>query len=516
MILTRIWKDINWGSDRCNLAFLVLLSLGIKGVVVVTAGATNPDCVHYAEAAHKILQGDIAASFALQKSLGYTTTLGLTYLLFNDWVLAGQIISTTFLTLTLIPLYALTRELFDTRSALWSGIAFCLMPTVNELASSVVKDAPFLFFILLALWFGSKSISSQRISCFLLTFCCTVLAASFRFEGVLFLVPYFGWAFYHSLRSPAKRSGIFKGLMAIVSMPAIGMSVVFLLSLVGIAESNLVKKILARYTYEYIGINSLASYNLIYEQLKTAEQSMPTGKLLNNFYQIARGNILIIYIIGIIESLIKTLYPFYAIPAYIGVKSAVFSRDTIQLLFLTVATYLLMAYFFIVERDFLVTRYFMVVVLMLLPFVGGGFERLRIRVGHLRFREAIVAIVVILFVFLPGYETFADNWHKKIEIRLAGEWLKNNRDVLSEKIITTDKRIPFYAGLLSDQYVIFAIGENLNYEDIALKNDCDIMVIDISARENKYSDTYSHYKLVKEFYGDKRIVKIYENKSIVL
>lgn len=474
----------------------------------------NPDGVRYANSAYHLMKGDYTTAFSHEKMLVYSMLLGFFHLLTDDWRLAGQLISVAFLILIIFPLYKLTKCVFEANAAFWAVLMLILLPSGNELAANVVKDAPFLFFVISALYFGYSSLAENRPSYCLLTFCCGAFAAMFRFEAILFLTVFFVWLslrFQCSL--PEERWVLFRSMAFYLSIPMICLFGVSVLLLSGVFDVAVFEQVWQRFNSHYFQTDLLGNYHAIYDHLKFVEKSFPGGQWTNDFFEIARYSIPLIYLVGMLQNLAVILFPVYVIPFYFGIKAARLSQGNMSLLVWTIIAYLGMAYFFIVTRNFLAGRYLMIVALMLLPFVGHGLERLRMSLATTRFPKTVAVVAITLFILAPLYETFADTRKEKIEIRLAGEWLRDNRDVLRQRIITNEERIPFYAGLMRGGYEVIPYEESMNYADTALARQCSLMVLELSLREEGKLSNFENFHRVKEFRGDRKVVLIYETNQ---
>jgi len=508
-LINKITSDQN---DR-RLILIILMSLFVKLFIIVNASVVNGDAVRYFNSANQIFHGNVTSAFEHEKMLVYTFTLGLFQLIFHDWVLSGYVLSLVFLTLTLVPLYFFTKEIFGANAATWTAIAFSLIPAINELTSNVVKDAPFLFFIMAAMWVGRKALVNNHLGCFLLTFSCGILATLFRFEGIVFLCVYSLWLLFNALFRPVVRPVARRGMLIFAGIPAVCLVVISGLFLSGFFEPGLLKSVWLRFKEHYFQLELLDNYHAIYNHLKTVERSFPGGQWTHDFFEIARYNLPLIYLVGMFQILVSAIFPFYLVPLYFGLKSAKFSEKGAELLGWAIVAYLIMAYFFIVTRNFLAERYLVIVVVMLLPLVGHGFERLRELLPAKRFRTIVNVMILICFLCLPLYRTFAETRDEKNEIRLAGEWLKNNGKTTYDKLMTTDERITFYAGLWRGEYEIFPDSTGQAFETVASEGNSSIMILDLPSRDVTKLPEFEKYMLIKEFRGEKKTVLIYERKS---
>jgi hypothetical protein len=488
----------------------MLLSLFMKTVLACSVDVVNPDGIRYFNSASQLMAGNVLEAFSYEKMLIYTLILGVINFFVNDWTSAGQSVTVSFLVLSIIPLYIITKHWFGTNSALWSILAFIVIPSLNSLASRVVKDAPFLFFMLLALLFGCRALTDRRLYHFFATVSCAVLATLFRFEAIIFLPVYLLWLFSRAIYKPVERSFVCKGIMVYVAVPVVGLITMSGLLISGALDVEMLKLAWLRFSQHYFSSDLLANYRDIYAHLKSVEGNFPGGQWTNDFFEIARYGMPLIYFLGMLQVLAVVLFPVFLIPFFVGVRSLRDWGNNVSLLLWTITAYLGMAYFFIVTRNFLAERYLMIVAVMMLPFVGYGCDQIWQRIRSSRYPSAGMAVVVILFICLPLYKSFAGTFEEKVEIRLAGEWLKESRDVRRQRIIATDERIPFYAGLMRGSYEVFPEGVSSDYETFAIERGCSLVAVDITLRDAGDVPAFVSYKLINEFRGAKKAVLIFE------
>jgi len=504
-----IKNGIASSSDNGLLVVAVSMSVVIKTILLINSHVVNDDAVRYANAAYQLMQGNWSSAFSHEIMLSYAFLLGLVHFLTNDWGLAGQLISVTFLTLTIFPLYYLTKELFGTRPALWTVVAFNLIPAFNELAAEVVKDAPYLFFMTTALCLGCRPRSEPRFSNHLLVIGCIVLATLFRFEAVVLLGLYFLWLLFQAVFHPASRAHAFNGLLLYVGMLAVCVGVVAGLLFFGAMEIATVKSIYLRFSEHYLKPDLFRDYRGIYGYLKAGEHNFAGGQWSNDFFEIARHFMPVIYLLGLLQIIGTALSPVYLVPLCLGLWALNLPARNIGLLLWTVVVYVLLGYFFIMTRNFLSERYVLVVVILLLPIAGHGFEQLVSRLIASKHQKVFASFVVALFLILPIYKSFAEASDEKIEIRSAADWLKSNTDAASSRMATTDERVPFYAGLYREHYEILS-GQGTRFDLDGLKRNCSLLVVDVPLQDRPEWPVYENFALVKMFPGKKRAVLIYE------
>ena len=492
-----------------GLGLLLLISFFVRWPLLQSVDIINVDAIRYFNSAHELMQGNLSAAFEHEKMLAYSLLLGVIHAVVDDWAFSGIFISMLFLSLTLFPLYFLTKEVFGNMAALWAGAALILLPAANSLSTQVAKDTVFLFFLMLALWLGRKGMVERKPACFLMTFLCAAMAALFRFEAVLFLAVYSLWLLSRWLFSADDRAIAKTGLIYYLAVPVISLCTILGIFVSGAYDVDIVNNVWSRFSKHYLYVDVLGSYFSIYNHLKSVERSFPGGQWSSDFFEIARHNLLLLYFIGLLQKLLAALFPVYIVPLYFGVKGVQARGRNLGLLVWAILAYLGMAYFFLLTRNFLAERYLMIVVVMLLPFTGHGFEQLRNRLALTRWPKTALAVVVIFFVCLPLYKSFEDVHYEKLELRLAGEWLQEHQDVMTQRMIVNDERIPFYAGLMRGSYDYIPDGEGQDFESLATASGDALLALYVSFREEEALPAFANYQLIEKFRGDKKVVLVY-------
>jgi hypothetical protein len=500
------------GSDAHRILGLILLSLVIKAVILYNATLINPDGVRYVNSAHQLLLGNLEAAFGHESMLFYPLTLGLFPLIIPDWFWAGKILSAFFLTLTLVPLYHLSKELFGARAALWAGLAFILLPAANGMTAEIVKDAPFLFFILTALVLGIRALQTPRPLLFFLTFCSACLATLFRLEGVVFILAYLpavALAFFRAT-GPRDRRGYVRGLALFLAIPVAVSVLAGGVILSGVFSPETIQRVWEPFRAHYFNLDFLKTYHQIYAYLKSIEGKFHGGEWGQDFFEIARHNMAWIYLWGMLLKFFKDLFPLFLIPLAVGFSCRDRYRTGLLLTLWMSFSYLAMNYYFILSRNFISGRYLMVVVLFFLPIIGGGLERIRIWVCSRYHPKTLGVVLTLIFVVYPAAQSLTSSREEKDEIRQCGLWLKQYMDLDKRKILTTEERVLFHAGLLRDQYQYFKDkGQGLErLESVALGTGCDLLIVR-ATQEDVSKVNLIAYHLLKEFPGAKVSIFVY-------
>lgn len=502
-------------EDRPFLAMVLLLggSIVIKALLIFQVDIINTDGIRYINSAHELFQGNIAAAFAHEKMLGFTFLLGLVQLLVPDWFLAGKILSLIALVLTTIPLYLIAQELFGRRAAFCTAVVFTVVPSISGKCASVIKDPSFLFLIVLSLWFVLSAIKTSRWG-FALTaglLCC--LSVLIRPEGgVFFLVITLFLTVSLTLLAESRRL-ILKSLLAFCALPFGALLLAAILSAAGVIPSETLSKIYARFSY-YFQSDPMQVYGSIYQHLKDVEENFPGGQWTNDFFEYARYNIYLVYLIGMLQTFGKSLFPVFVIPLIYGLNLRNHWNRSVALLLTVLGCFFLMDYLYLISHNFLSVRYLLVPLVLSSVLVGHGMDRLITSISTFRYRRIAFSVVIVFCLLMPLGKMLTKGVNEKIELKEAGNWLLENRELTRDRIIVNDERIAYYAGLLRGDYDTFRDERAKGLEEKALRKDAGILVIYKDSGNVEKTPVFEEFTLVETFPGHNKVAMIYERKTI--
>jgi hypothetical protein len=256
------------------------------------------------------------------------------------------------------------------------------------------------------------------------------------------------------------------------------------------------------------------SYRKIYSQLEMLEKMSSYSSGNQNFAEVARHFMPLIYMIGFIEVLVKNIFVFFLIPLIWGLRSS-FSRAHIFLITF-VSFYLLIIFYTYVERDFIQTRFLLTPTILLFPWIGFGIQKIFSKVKASTQPKLILAICVFLFVFMPLGKFAKTMAGEESSICQAGEWIKKDPRLQNVTFYTDDSRIGFHAGRTREHYekVVRKYKEKkekkgLALEQFAIENKIDLIALKITKKKIKSAPKFEKYTKLKEFKGKKKIVFIY-------
>jgi 4-amino-4-deoxy-L-arabinose transferase-like glycosyltransferase len=488
-----------------DLLILLLLSAILKIVMALFIGVINSDGVLYITAAQKIAAGSFKEGLAVHGGPLYSLLIALTHCVVPNWIAAARLVSIVASILTIIPLYLLTKEIFYRKAALWACFTFALLPLSNHLSVEVLRDTLFLFFLSWSAYFAICAISSKKLRHFLLSSLICSISILCRIEGLVLYVFFILFVIYLLLRNPQERINLLKGALIYVVIPFLFIALGSLISQKGLPSTlNRLHELRAKMSFVILG--SLDTYKAIHDRLEALETSGPIKPTVQNFIEIARHYMAAIYLIGLLESFSKALFPLYLIPLVVGFWKAR-NRNGVFVVLLA-GCYLLLSYYYLIRFDSIRVRHLLTPAFLLHPWIGVGMDRI---VGYVRgsSRQRLLAIfMLLLFGVLPIYRSVKILWKQDTVLAKAGKWIADIPEFQVVKIITNDRRVPFYAARGVD--FDFRLSSDLfDMEDIALEKQLDLLVMKMPKKKKKQISRLKKFRKVKEFFGIKNNVFIY-------
>ena len=147
--MNRICRELTQIPESSRaLPLLLMFSASLMGALFIVRwnADLNFDGEIYIAAARKYAAGMYREGLAIYPMPLYPYLISLMHKIIPNWVLAGRLISYFSMTLTVIPLYLLSKDLFNRRAAFWGCIAFSLLPETLLHSNSVMRDPPFFLF----------------------------------------------------------------------------------------------------------------------------------------------------------------------------------------------------------------------------------------------------------------------------------------------------------------------------------------------------------------------------------
>jgi len=514
-----IEKISDWTETKKGLYFILGLSAFIKVLVLIALSGTaiNNDGLLYISAAQQFASGNFREGLALYPMPLYSFLITIVHFIISDWVLAARLISLLSMVLAIIPLYLISKELFNYRIAFWGCIAFALTPLPNSWVVYVTRGPVFIFFFAWAVYFALKAIRSKKTGFFVLTAVFSWFTILLRLEGIIFIPAFFFFLLYFAISKKQERGFFFKGICIWICFLVILGGALILLGGAGGMSFNRADQVV-QVLQDTANLSFLDNYRLMYDHLNQIENSPPFSGAHYSFAENARNFMLVIYLLGFFEAFIKAIFPLFVIPLFLGFKHSL-TRSHILVLFIVVS-FLLVFYYSLIVRDFISPRFLFVPAFLLFPWIGAGMERIFNFVKRSSKQKILAAVFIVIFILVPVGKVA--NSCKKLDnaISLAGKWLGKDPKFNNARIITNEIRIPFYAGreLYSNREkdLIKYDSSSRGYmgmEKFAIAKKADLFIIRISKKEKDLIPEFEHFIKIKEISGRKRIAVIYSSRE---
>ncbi|MFH1977458.1 MAG: glycosyltransferase family 39 protein [Pseudomonadota bacterium] len=512
---------LKWAESKSGLTYIICISVMLKAFLFASDSLVNNDGLVYISAAQEFAAGHFKECLAIFPMPFYPMLIGIVHFLIPDWVAAARVLSILFIVFALIPLYLITEELFDKKAAFWACLAFTLAPFPNSLADSVIRDPGFIFCSVWAVYFALRSTQSPRIILFAATAFFSWVSILFRIEGIMLILFFPAYFLVLSYMKNQERAPLLKGALLFVVIPLLLVTVFSVYSFNDTVSFNRSDYIYAEFQ-KLFKIEFLDNYYTLSEQLEILVQSSPFPGYRNNFAEIARHYIPVIYLFGFIETFIVVLYPLFVIPLIFSFKDSI--RKNRVFVLSVFWAFILMDYYFLIRMDFLTSRYISVPVLLMYPWVGAGIQKI-FEYLSMKFSKKVFAAIFILFFILPVYQCIEQEWKQDNSLIVASKWTANNTKDNNLRIITTDKRFLFYAGrdfrvgdgslgTNSDGfYSLKNKDDSYNeLEQFAILNQFDLIMLRISSKAKE--PQFEHLKKLKEFKGSKNISYVFSSPEV--
>lgn len=429
------------GQHKIFLA-IILISLVLKILLLVQAPVVNRDAVVYIAAAQSFSEGLFAEGAQHYRMPLYPLLLAAVYFFVPDWVLAGQVLNTLALLLCLAPIYLLTLKLFDRPSALAATLMFAVLPVFNSPATSITRDPLFLLLALSVLALLAYQSDKLTIAGIVGLSFLSVFATLIRIEGVLFFALVSALIVWNQHRNIGIKS-LFQSAVYLGITSVLLAALFWIFSQVAFESQSRFPEVV-NWFERLFTLELFADYLSLLDRLKEIQGTLPHANLKNNLIQTTRYYAPLVYFLGLIEILIKEVFPtaLLALWALRWRQTPLFNAPRAIVVW-PWAAFLLLNLLFCIVRNFTVTRYMWLPIVLVLPFVGHGISLCRHKFHH---RRVVLALLLALFFVTPAVKTLSlMEKESRDSIRQAGEWLQINDPGQNKTIVHNDRRLALYA-----------------------------------------------------------------------
>jgi len=429
---------------------LAIVLLLVKLYLLSCNVVISNDGPRYINQAQQFLDGNFFTAFKRDNLFLYPLLISLFGRLGVDLVLAGELISVFSSVLVLFPLYLLFAKIGNQKVAMWSCLVFAVIPTFNKFSASVMRDPLFLLVAAGVVYLLWRSFETSSPWYFFLSAMLSLVASTVRFEGVIFIPATLLLIFMAFFRP-----GVVKGRLGQCAGSFFAPLVLTLIlaglflgnapgksSRVSQAESFLTK----------MTQGNFFSHDPLIDKGLTAAQAEIGPMPENDFIQIVRENVALIYLLGLVRLLIADMWWLFFLLACYGLLCRRERNFGDTFLLTIILVFLVVAYLHNIHANFLDERYLFIPAMFLCFWVGTGLVELVGVVEPRLPKWGICCILLALFAFPVVKSVRAMSPQEALSAREAGLWLSAQPSLRSLTLIANGEKIPFY-GDCGDDFI---------------------------------------------------------------
>jgi hypothetical protein len=516
--MNRIGRELTQIPESSRaLPLLLMFSASLMGALFIVRwnADLNFDGEIYISAARKYAAGMYREGLATYPMPLYPYLISLIHKLIPNWILAGRLISYSSVTLTVIPLYLLSKDLFNRRAAFWGCIAFTLLPETLLHSNSVMRDPPFFLFSMCAVYFAQKALQSKRLMHLLVSALFAWFSTLFRIEGLIIFPVYFCFLIALAISKSEQRKDYSRMMFAWGGFFACLIAAIY----IGMESrgENINRfgdwAIILRWFQD---LSFLENYHRVSAQLQQMQDASLSSDIGQHFAGAARQLIAIIYLLGMLHIFLKIIMAVNILPLLWGLFQ---TRCTERHVFVLLYTccFFVISYGYFIFYDLLLTRYLFMPALLLCPWIGFGIDRILVFAQRCSYKKFIVACIVLL-VFVAPERKIDKHFANKDDLKSrAGSWIAKQEGLRNFKIIFSDPGVKFHAGMEMDfscdeNKILHQSPDDKNFSKIAREaRDNKVDAIAIYSRTDRRKDIadFDGYKEIKEFNDKNKFIKIY-------
>lgn len=479
----------------------------------------NYDGEIYIAAAMKLAGGMYRESLATYPMPVYPFLIVLMHKLLPNWVLAGRLLSFFAMTLTVIPVYLLTRDLFGRRAAFWGCVVFILLPETLVHSNSVLRDPLFCLLFMAATCFAQRTLQSNQIKHLLCSAFFASLSTFFRLEGlILFPICFCAFAGLAVFKANERKHYIRLALAWVVIwliLAAVFLSAVSVLGFEGLNRYN-------EWEFYFSGFKNLSlfeNYNRITDQLIHIRDSSTQRDVGQHVAEVLRTLMPLVYLLGLLQMLSATILPLNFLILIWGVIQTDYNERLIFVMALA-AGLMLLAFGFFIRMEIMLKRYLIMPGLLLIPWIGFGIDRLLPYVQRFPVKKWAAACIVMVVFVVPasGFNHLFIN--KDDLASRVGVWIANQVEFGNYRIVFNDQIAKFHTDMERNKQNKQSYGTTLLH---LFQGDKDFSKLELYAKKHKVDmiviqgridaplgiNGLKEYKEIKDFFYKNKFIKIY-------
>jgi len=193
-----------WFNSEARIFWsLAGVALVVRAVGAITNTLISRDGAVFTDRARWMLEGhpERALEVFPQMPTFYSTLIAFLGAFTGDLSVAGCLISIVAGTATLAPLYLLTRDLWNAKTAAVTGLIFAVLPAIASLGSEVMSESLFILFFVGSAAMTWSTAKNPSWSLAAVNGCCAALALQTRAEGIYLVAAMLGWTLLSVVRN---------------------------------------------------------------------------------------------------------------------------------------------------------------------------------------------------------------------------------------------------------------------------------------------------------------------------
>ncbi len=216
-------------SEKQTILLLLGISFGLRLYAVLMSQGISYDGAGYGFIVRDFLRGDFLK--------GLSSPLHPFYPLIVSWItfdpahveISGRVISLFFGTMTLLPVYYLSKEIVGQRGAIFSGLFYSFHPYLATYSGMLLSEATYMGLLSMSVYFFWTGLSLGKILRIILSSGFLGLAYLTRPEGIGYFIIFFIWVVFFK----GVRKGWLKKMMFLCAtlLPLIILSAPYLINI---------------------------------------------------------------------------------------------------------------------------------------------------------------------------------------------------------------------------------------------------------------------------------------------
>lgn len=523
-IKSKTTSTYRWLSDNRSLMWVLVISLLLKVGLVAIGKVINPDGALYIAAAQQYAVGNFSEALRLYPMPAFPLLIAMVHMVIPDWVAAARVITITAMVLSSVPVYAITARFFSRRAAFWAALFLAITPEANENALRVIRDPLFLLFALTSVYYIVKSIQQRHLGWVFAGFLFGCAALLFRVEGIVIIVmPGVFFLLISSIdKQLAMRRFALKSAALWLGIPMASGLVGALLLGPHLITQNRIDELVKEFV-SIIRFSAFEKYHQIYAYFKEIHNSPPFSGFSHSLPATVRHWMPLVYLIGLIESLVKQLFVIFLVPLLLNFKLR--SRSDLKLktekwfVLLLFTGYMLFLYYFLVTRDRMVGRLLFTPAVLLYPWIGQGFSLMLDSFQKVRFSRIAQVAVLIFFIAVPCIKSTRAVINSDRDAIDVGHYILKDQNLENKNIIFSDAIFCFYSEKVDGFFEIMNTAKIINellekerfseIEALALAHQADVIVLNMNLKNNEKMPVFQKYSEYKRLNGRKYETIIY-------